>query len=316
MNLQQYYSRSQVINLLGYDYRCKGILRIGGVLFYPRNVIDEHLRLSAKKPTDLFKINAQIIGTPAYNLNLDEWIPFGEAVRIVPFTADMVIATAATRDLLKPIRARKVYDMYFYNKQDLLRLLATKNKARYYNISHSDAMALTDNEPITIHLPRTHCGAWYTPREARIVLGVTRRQQLVQFDDVYWFGGQRFIHHTAIHAKKANNWTARAAYIYHNRLYDQTTTKWSDWLALRDIKQFTYWSRGKIRSVVKENNITTLDLGGVLAYNKDQWLNWYRTQLDKIYFPFKAGDIQFSNREMLMEYMDAVQQNRFNYNYN
>lgn len=279
-NLKDYYSEEQVISLLGKPVRCKKILRIAGKLFFPRSEIDAMLR-ERTTISDLIKVETKILSTPAYSLDLNKWLSLDQALAIIPYSSDMLLKLANRNDLLKPIRTRRVYDVTFYNKRDILKLLSTRPVSKYYNISYAEMLTIDNDGDCEIIINKECIGAWYSPKEARLVLLEKRRDALDKFKQVIFFGNRRFIYIPEIHSSAPNGYMKRAKYIHENRLYNGQEL-WSDWLPIGTIGKLVNFTHRYISG----GNILKIDIGGILAYNKTSLVNWLVAE-NKVRFPLK-----------------------------
>lgn len=278
-NLRDYYSQAQVIQLLGHPQRCPNMLRLGGRLFFPRAEINK-IALSEATLSTYLATEAKITLMPAYDLDLTEWLPFGVAAKLIPNSVEAITGTHNAHDLLKPLHTKTVYGVRFYNKGDLLQLFGAAPRA-YYNLPIGLVDTLPQAAGLTAVTARTLVAAWYSPKEARLVLPTVHRRDLLQFDDIYQFGNHRFIYHTAVEKLAHPNWQNRAAYIYAHRTYP-TTTAWADWLALQAIQKVIPFNRTYIGRLP----IKRLDFGGILGYNKAEVWAWLQANMHILPFPY------------------------------
>lgn len=290
MNLKDYYTEADVKFLLDYIPENIETIKIGTDTFYLRQSINDILEEGVKQnPGSIYLVREKILGIPAYDLDLNEWIEYATALEMFPLSHQRLIEGKDTYDKLKIIRTQTVYDRLFYNVRDINYYISLDPPTAYYDISYNEAQTINNENmtnPYVVPTDKNLLAAWYTPKEMAIVLGFPRKNLW------YWmlardknkdmptrrkFSRAYIYYIPEVHEWCENNeysqgsyktfgWHSRWIYLAEHRITD---ARFDEWVCLGQVNDLIDYSRVSFHKQKRENNWGEFDYGGIRVYSKE-----------------------------------------------
>lgn len=323
-NLRDYYSREQTQELLG-ELLLNPDANLGkNTPLYLRSKVNEILEARIKQnPSLMFKIRAKIIGMPAYDVDLTKWIPYQRAIERFPLSHQRLIEGKDTKDRLKIIKTKIVYNTLLYSVESMEYYIALKPPTAYYDKSYEEIKEiemLNDYERYIVETRQDRICAWYTAKECAIVLGIPRRflwnwikARKRDGTVTYRRFGRGFVwyipevhtwlenNESAHGTYKTANWKSRHVYLAERRIGPEFI--FDEWVTINEINKYTYHSPKAIYDNCRLMRVEVFNVGGVKIYNKAGIKEMLEDRLaaGRLIFPFKTkhGEIYENEDEWL-----------------